>query len=350
MRKMSSQSKAHTAPIAIATSLGIVGMGLVSSGIAMADTVTDTINITVSPSCTFNSVSDETYVGSAANGTAVSNFNDSGVHEFNLFCNNNSGFVVTATPYDLEATGIEDVIAYTADYATSGVDSLWTANIDSDTADVTVDNSVVPVGGGTIISSNTHTAASGASFTATYEAYVGSATPAGTYTGTIVYTLSPAGSSNSGNNSNSNSGDSSDTNDVSENSDSSNSESENTNSESQALNANNTSNVTPLMSTPNVTYSTYNTTNYQSGSSAASTSGTTLTASTTSEEGSSDESNINTGNSYESPLGVTNTKTSSSKDSGAIDPAPIVVAGVLAASGIAAVALAKNKDKEEDNN
>ena len=149
MKKTSSQGKARIAPAGVAAVLGMAGMGLVSNGVVVADTtsVTDTISVTVQPSCTFNSVEDKTYIGSAANGTEVENFNDSGVHEFNLFCNDNNGFVVTATPYDLEATGISDVIAYTDNYTHTGVNSMWTAAIASEATGVTV-VPVVPIGGG----------------------------------------------------------------------------------------------------------------------------------------------------------------------------------------------------------
>ena len=93
MKKTSSQRKAHVAPMAMVAGLGMAGMGLVSGGVVAADvtSVTDTINITVQSSCTFNSVEDKTYTGSAANGTEVNDFTESGIHVFNLFCNNDTG-------------------------------------------------------------------------------------------------------------------------------------------------------------------------------------------------------------------------------------------------------------------
>ena len=203
MKETGLRSKTCVVPVAVAAGFGMAGMGLVADGVAMADTtsVTDTINVTVSSNCTFSGAIDKTYIGSATNGAEVENFNDSGVHEFNLFCNNNSGYVVTATPYNLTATGTNAAISYTDNYTPSGANSLWTAIIASDTAGLTV-TSPVPVGGGTIISSSSSTTAAGATFTATYEAYVGSTTPAGTYTGIIEYTLTVSGTSNNGNNDN----------------------------------------------------------------------------------------------------------------------------------------------------
>ena len=374
MSEKSLQNKTYAASVVAVAGFGMAGMGLVSSGIVVADTVTDTINVTVQPSCTFNSVEDKTYIGSAANGTEVNNFNDSGAHEFNLFCNNNNGFIVTATPDDLEADGIDGVIAYTDNYTHTGVDSMWTAVIESDTPGLTV-TSPVPVGGGTIISSDSSTTATGADFTATYSAYVGTATPAGTYTGTIVYTLTAAGTSNSGNSGgdSGNSGDSG-TGDNSgsgtgtggnsggsgtgtgggsgtggeaqDNSGGSGNESSNTPSNAPTM-LNNTYNS---YSTTN----TYNTTNYTSGSGAGTTStpvaatgNTNDTTGSTTGTGTNSGSTTGTSNGYEKPLGVT-TNTSSTNEESGIDWVPIAVtAGVLATAGIAAVALAKN-NKEED--
>ena len=352
------QSKMRVTPIAIATSIGVVGAGLVPNGVVMAGTTMDTISVTVAPSCTFNNVTGETYAGSAVNGAEVGNFNNSGIHEFNVFCNDNSGFAVTATPYDLEATGVESAkISYTDNYVASGVNGLWTALIASTATGVTV-TSPAPATGGTIISFGSHTSAGGISFTATYKAYVGSATPAGTYNGTIVYTLSPTGSSNSGSNSNANtntdtnSGNNDSPTDTPDNTDSNeptpdNSNSGDLNSNTPGTNTNNTQNSSPLMTTINnnySTYNTYNTANYQNSGS-----GTTTTNEPTSTSGTSGSSNNNrTNNGYEQPLGVTSTTTSSNKKSDTFDPTPLLITGALAASGLAAVVLLKNKDKEED--
>ena len=172
MEKTSSQGRAYVAPVGVAAVLGMAGMGLVSSGVVAADTtsVTDTISVGVLPSCTFNNVTGETYTGSATNGTEVENFNDGGVHEFNLFCNDKNGFVVMATPYDLEADGIEKVVAYTDNYTHTGVNSMWTAAIASDTTEGVTVVPVVPIGGGAIISSSSSTTAAGVTFTAAYSA------------------------------------------------------------------------------------------------------------------------------------------------------------------------------------
>ena len=372
MKKMSLQRKSCVMPVAVAAGFGMAGMGLVSSGVVVADTtsVTDTINVTVQPSCTFNNAEDKTYIGSAANGTEVGNFNDSGVHEFNLFCNDNNGFIVTATPYDLEATGIEDVISYTDNYTHTGVDSMWSAAITSDATGVTV-VPVVPVGGGTILSSDTSTATAGVDFSATYSAYVGTETPAGTYTGTIVYTLTASGTSNSGN-SGSGGGSSVDSgNDATNNTNNGGSGSNMNNSGSGDAGTNNinsgstngtqsnTQNTVPrtLNNTYN-TYSTtnnYNTANYASGG--ASTPAVASTQNLASADGGSgsvngddsgDNDDAEASDSYKNPLGVTTrTSSSSSEGNSEMDWMPIVATGALVVAGVATAALIRSNKEEE---
>ena len=371
MKKTNSQGKARIAPVGVAAVLGMAGMGLVSGGVVAADTtsVTDAISVGVLPSCTFNSIEGETYTGSAANGTEVDNFNDSGVHEFNVFCNDYNGYIVTATPYDLEATGISDVIAYTDNYTHTGINSMWTAAIASETEGVTV-VPVVPIGGGTIISSNSGTTAGGATFTATYSAYVGSQTPAGTYEGTIVYTLTAAGTSSNvsgGGNDNSDNGETGDSGENGgqasgggETGGGDNSSTDSGNDVTDNSGSGDTPSNSPQSAAPkalNNTYNsysttnTYNTTNY-SGGSGASTPALASTQGVT--NGDSDGDDSEASNSYEKPLGVT-TKTdmpssssSSSNEGSGVDPLPLIAAGAaLAVAGVTAVAVAKSDKKEE---
>lgn len=367
MKETGLRDKACVVPVAIAASLGMAGMGLVSSGVVVADTtsVTDTINVTVQPSCTFNDAEDKTYIGSAANGTEVGDFNDSGVHEFNLFCNDNNGFIVTATPYDLEASGIEDVIEYTDSYDPSGVDSIWSAAITSDSTGVTV-VPVVPVGGGTILSSDTSTATAGVDFSATYSAYVGTATPAGTYTGTIIYTLTASGTSNnsnsgnSGNNGGDNGGGDNSGTEVTDNTDSGDSGNGGSGAEEpgsgteEPNDPSNTQSAAPMMTSlnnsysTNNTYNTYNTTNYNNSGIGVSTPAATSTQSTTSGNDTMNGSNSEVSDSYENPLGVTTRTSSSSSESSGVDVMPVVVTGAaLAVAGVAAIAVSQNKKKEE---
>lgn len=366
MKEKGLQGEACVIPVAVVAGLGIALAGAIPIGVARATditSVTDTISVTVQPSCTFDSAEDKTYVGSALNGAEVNNFNEDGIHEFNLFCNNNSGYTVTATPYDLEATGINDVISYTANYTPSGVNSLWTAEITSDTEGVTVVNQFVPVNGGTIISSNSSTRAAGASFVATYSVYVGSETPAGTYTGTIAYTLAASGASNSGNNNvNTNNDGNGGSNEGSGSGESGTGDSStsgsnpvNTNSGDTSLNndpgdsANSElSNASPMLNNSyptNNTYSTlntYNTTNYSGGSGTSAP--LVMNGSANSTTG-GNENSSGANDNYEKPLGVT-TSTLSNKNSG-IDPMPIIAtAGALAVAGVAAIVVARSNKEE----
>lgn len=384
MKETGLRSKAYVVPVVVAAGLGMAGMmGLVSDGIVAADTasVTDTINVTVQPSCTFTNVSNETYAGSATNGAEVNNFNDNGQHVFNIFCNDHNGFEVSATAYDLKATGVEDVIAYTDNYTHTGVNSMWTAGITSSSTGVTV-VPVVPIGGGTIFSSDTNTSTAGVSFTATYSAYVGTATPAGTYTGVIEYTLTASGTSSGNDTTHSGTGGNGGGSETGGNEEpggeetgggsepgsgsSTGGDSQNSNTPSNTNNANssNTNSIpksTPLTTTlnnsystynTNNTYNTYNTTNSQNGTSIP-TSGAVATTSGDANENNTNPTTNNkddtTSSSYEKPLGVTSTtKSMTSKESETMDPMPIVAAGAVTAAAVAGVALMRSGKKEED--
>ena len=392
MKKTDLRSRTRVVPVMMVAGVSVVGVGLISDAVVAADvtSVQDTLSITVTETCTFRDVTNLTFTGSALSGSEVENFTNSGVHVFNLFCNSSNGYTVTATPHNLTTTGgIEDIIAYTADYTPSGKNGLWTAEITTNTPDVTA-TSPVPVGGGTIISSGTNTSASGTTFTATYSAYVGSITPAGTYTGTIEYQLSSLSGGSGGNGGHNNSG-----NEVTEEPDTGNKEpgsgteepgtgneepgtgdngsgnggsgnegpgsgdsgtgnedpgvgdnsGDKTNGTNDALN--NTPSVAPLaLSNSYNSYNTYSTTNNYGGGSSVPTATSGQTSGNKSNDATSNN-NSGTGDNYEKPLGVTTTTSSSDKDSG-IDPMPIVATGAIAVVAVAGMALASSNKKEED--
>ena len=158
--------------------------------------VTDTINVTISPSCTFSAGGDDvaySVTGTNASGVVNPVNNSSNVHTFTVFCNQNSGYTVAATASALSATGVTDTFAYAASLP-SGVDSAWHAQFAADAGNTnTLTVTQLPAGGAetTIISANQASATGGETWTATYTAYIGTETPAGTYTGTIGYTLAP---------------------------------------------------------------------------------------------------------------------------------------------------------------
>ncbi len=150
---------------------------------------TDTIQVTVDASCTFTAGSGTaTYSASGTNqsGQVAPSASSSAVHNFTVFCNNNSGYHVTAVATALSQSGVTDDFDYVATLPSSGTDGAWHATI----AGTGLKNQL-PDGGAstTIIERSEASDAGGESFTATYSAWIGTATPAGTYEGTIGYTL-----------------------------------------------------------------------------------------------------------------------------------------------------------------
>lgn len=187
-------------------SLALAAMPVV--GVFAADDVDvmDTIKVTVSPSCTFRASGtgtlDATYTATGVNGETVnpSTSGDSGtnVHTFNVFCNNNKGYTVSATAQDLAnidnaSPAITDVFTYKADLSGLTTASGWHAQFTNVTSGVTatqLPDSNQGTSTGTIITrANSTTATAGDSWTATYTAKIGSETKAGNYQGTITYNL-----------------------------------------------------------------------------------------------------------------------------------------------------------------
>lgn len=157
--------------------------------------VVDTIQITVGATCSFNtnnssSMSDTTYSATVENGAEAS-FNNSGTHKFNVSCNDSDGWTVTATPTALAGTAasgnasIPFVLASTYGTTPSGTDGKWTATIVAGTGSPTVNAFGTNA---TVVATKT-ASTDNADFTVTYKAYVGTATPADTYTGTMTYVL-----------------------------------------------------------------------------------------------------------------------------------------------------------------
>ena len=156
-----------------------------------ADPVTDTIKVTVNPSCTFIAGgAGAEYVANGANGASVSPVNSSSnEHSFTVFCNNNKGYTVSATASALGQTGVTDNFAYAATLP-SGTAGAWNAAISqAEGGPLTIEQ--LPSGGGAtnIVTLGEASGASGETFKAAYTAYIGTETPSGTYQGTIAYTL-----------------------------------------------------------------------------------------------------------------------------------------------------------------
>lgn len=168
--------------------------------------VVDTIKVTVQPSCTFRASGtgtlDGTYTDSGVNGASVtpktSGEQGTNVHTFNVFCNNNKGYTVSASAQDLTnidsaSPAIEDTFAYKASLSqTAGAAGEWHAQFAGVTAGVSatqLPDSTSGTASGTIITKTGSTVTAGDAWTATYTALIGTDTKAGNYQGTITYTL-----------------------------------------------------------------------------------------------------------------------------------------------------------------
>ena len=190
-------------------SLALAAMPVVGVFAADGDilNITDTIQLTVNATCTFNTddsavATNTTYSATVANG-AVASLSNGSAHKFNVFCNDTDGWKVTAgVPNNLTppaaSTTNNHVIAYqdtAIPAAASGTkEGAWTATVSGSftSAELSGINTVSNVNyiddeGGIIATEASSTDAS--TFTVTYAAYVGTETAADTYTGTIGYTL-----------------------------------------------------------------------------------------------------------------------------------------------------------------
>ena len=156
------------------------------------DSITDTITVSIETSCTFKSGKPgATYAFTGTNGAAATTAG-SNQHAFTAFCNNNSGYTVSAT-----ATALNQNPTIDANFAYKGGDNptlsgdngLWHAQFAS--SDVTVAQIADGETSVDIYNKPAASASAGESFTATYSVYVGGMTPSGTYQGTIAYTLTP---------------------------------------------------------------------------------------------------------------------------------------------------------------
>lgn len=157
--------------------------------------ITDNITVTVNPTCSFDnnsgaaSAAGENYTATVLNGAEAS-FNAGGVHNFFVKCNDTEGYTVSATPSaltgELPVTGTKNSIPYTTTYNATGTAGMWTATVASNDSHNPTVVTPVPAAGGVIV---TDGKTNGTAFAVTYKAYVGTETPADTYTGTMTYLL-----------------------------------------------------------------------------------------------------------------------------------------------------------------
>lgn len=187
--------------IAGASVLALAGAVMPMAGVFAANTddkgITDTIKVTVDATCSFHSVegeggassADETYAATVLNGAEAA-FNNGGVHNFLVKCNDTEGYTVSATPTaltgQLPSTGDKNSIPYSASYSASGKAGMWTATAATSDSHAPTVTTPIPAAGGVIV---TDGKTDGTAFAVTYKAYVGTETPADTYTGTMTYVL-----------------------------------------------------------------------------------------------------------------------------------------------------------------
>ena len=183
--------------IAGASVMALAGVVAPVAGVFADDikNIEDEIVVTVNATCSFDSnggaatAADKDFAATVANGAEAA-FNDGGVHNFYVKCNDTEGYTVSATPTALTgllpATGTKNSIPYTTTYSASGTAGMWSATVaSSDSHNPTV-TTPVPAAGGVIVTDGT---TAGTAFAVTYKAYVGTETPADTYTGTMTYVL-----------------------------------------------------------------------------------------------------------------------------------------------------------------
>ena len=179
--------------IAGAASVALAAMPLVG---VFADgditTMTDTLNITVNPTCTFQVASGHESVDESFSATMtaseVKTFTASAAK---IYCNQYNGYKVSATFTSLngKVTGTEtsngNSITYKPNAAAAADDGKWSAAISGDG----ITGTIYPASGSYIIEQSANTPAAGHSFQAVYTVGAASDQAAGTYTGTATYTL-----------------------------------------------------------------------------------------------------------------------------------------------------------------
>lgn len=202
-----------------AASVALAAMPIV--GVFAVDdvSITDSLQITVASSCTFKvdstpsdgvNAKDTLYSAASVAGGSEAVFTTHGVngntHDFEFTCNDTDGFAVTATPTDMISWNTDTSAAgggdgeisfteysvYSANTGISGGterDGKWTAHITSteESGVITLADPTTAGSATTIVTKNE--ALGQAVFTATYNVYAGTSTPADTYRGTITYAL-----------------------------------------------------------------------------------------------------------------------------------------------------------------
>lgn len=173
-----------------AASVALAAMPVVGVFAVDDKQVVDTIELTVNATCSFNtnssaSSSDTEYAATVANGAEAAF--GTATHKFNVTCNDNEGWKVTATPTVLTGAAKSNTLPFvtSTNYSASGSTGMWSADIANGAGGATV----TPFGDTATIIATKAASTDNADFTVTYKAYVGTTTPADVYTGTMTYDL-----------------------------------------------------------------------------------------------------------------------------------------------------------------
>ena len=182
-----------------AASLAVAAMPIVGAFAAEQASVTDTIQLTVSPTCKMeaNAAAKTVNLGTS---TVAHEYSAADGSVMTITCNAQAGWTVTAAVTNLTATGTTQTIPFGA-YETTG-ESVWSAQValgGNDTTNATVgtgwnDFTAAKTFSGdpsvsTVVSGNSNAAVSGLTITPSYKAYGAAHQAAGSYSGTITYTF-----------------------------------------------------------------------------------------------------------------------------------------------------------------
>ncbi len=213
-------NKLNLIPLSLASLTILAGTILVSSVVSADDSVVDEINITVPLSCTLSGTGMDAHNAEINNGTYNSAIGET---TLKAFCNDNEGFAIYAIGYTDNEEGknvlTNSTLGSTYDITTgtaiTGNDSKWAMKLTKLTSPTptypiiiagSTEDSLKAQGDPDYSTfqqvpddyekvayrtsaTDTGTNAEGATLTTTYQAYISSTQPAGTYTGQVKYTL-----------------------------------------------------------------------------------------------------------------------------------------------------------------
>lgn len=178
--------------IAGAASLAVAAMP-VAGVFAAGMTQTDNLEVVITKNCAIDTVSHADGAATWEDGTlskaiVAGNYEASfGSTEFTIICNNKDGWKVTAVA-DANLTTGSDNLPLLFSAISNASESGYT--VTTSTSDATVSNTGIMASASQIVAqSSTPTVSAGAKFTSSYAVAVADGQAAGTYEGSVTYTL-----------------------------------------------------------------------------------------------------------------------------------------------------------------